>query len=393
MITSVFRDLHYFTLTSTTLNQYESESSYKANNANAIETFRLNPQYFAFETKTKSMSNSFELVTSRRVLHLAAANKAVVEEWIRTLRRVIGESQFTQDPLLDVVRERWACNVDGILSGPDFYEVRYATKQPLGLTFLKICGWAVVKKAESANFTIGSVLYTVNDEAVTLKTFVETMKILADWQPPLVLGFRHPPKKRGWLSKQSRGKISIVKNWKTRYFVLESGVLSYYDGDAKTSKMKGNIGLIGSAVMLLTHSETGKYFTFKIVEGISSIVMQAETVDEMMDWASVLYHASSMASGGGYLLEVERERQEKLKKSKKQEVAVHELGAPQQASSPGMWAADTKEATNGSGAAAEEASSAAEEPGETPNLLLASLEARADMEEPDTPQWAKSRFR
>ena len=316
--------MRFFTLTSTTLKHFESESSCKAKGATAIETFRLNPQCCVFETKMEGMSNSFELVTPKRVLHLAAANEAVAEEWIRTLRRIITQSQVTQGPLLDVVRERWACNMDGTLSGPDFYEVKFETKQPLGLVLERSCEWAMVRLSNNPDtaVTIGSVLYTINDEAVTLKTYPEIINMLTGWQPPLVLGFRHSPKKRGWLSKQSRGKNSSVKNWKTRYFVLEAGRLAYYDGDAKGAEMKGNILLMGSAVTLLAHSETGQFFTFKIVGGVSSIVMQAKTVDEMMDWASVLYHASSMANGGGYLLEVERGRQEKLTKVKEQAAAM-----------------------------------------------------------------------
>ena len=35
-----------------------------------------------------------------------------------------------------------------------------------------------------------------------------------------------PPLKRGWLKKLSRG--GLVKNWQTRYFVLNNGKLLYY---------------------------------------------------------------------------------------------------------------------------------------------------------------------
>jgi hypothetical protein len=35
--------------------------------------------------------------------------------------------------LLDRVRERWGSQLDGELSGADFYDVKFETKKPLGL--------------------------------------------------------------------------------------------------------------------------------------------------------------------------------------------------------------------------------------------------------------------
>ena len=181
--------------------------------------------------------------------------------------------------------------------------------------------WAIVKlsNTEETGVTMGSVLYTVNDEPVTLQTYPETINLLTGWQPPLTLGFRHSPRKHGWLKKQSRGRNTTVKNWKNRFFVLDSSRLTYYEDDKKGSEVKGDIQLMGSAVALLSYSETGQFFSFRIVSGITSIVMQASTVDEMMDWASILYHASSMANGGGYLIDVERKRLATLHNIKAQE--------------------------------------------------------------------------
>ena len=274
--------------------------------------------------QTNLAANAFELVTSKKVLHVAGTSSKLSEEWIRTLRRIITQSQVTQGPLLDRVRERWGSSVDGQLSGADFYQVRFETKKPLGLVLERSSEWAIVKLSNTAEtgVTSGSVLYTINDKAVTQQSYPETIAMLTGWQPPLVLGFRHSPRKRGWLSKQSRGRNSSVKNWKDRYFVLEGGRLAYYEDDQKGAEIKGDIQLMGSAVSLLSHSETGQFFCLRIVSGITSIVMQAKTVDDMMDWASVLYHASSIANGGGYLLEVEKHRLEKLAKVQEQEAAV-----------------------------------------------------------------------
>lgn len=51
------------------------------------------------------------------------------------------------------------------------------------------------------------------------------------------------------------------------------------------------------------------------------------------------------------------------------------------------WAAAIKQAAKGSGAAAEEASGAAEESGETRTLLKASLEVRADSQRAKNDKW------
>jgi hypothetical protein len=39
-----------------------------------------------------------------------------------------------------------------------------------------------------------------------------------------------PPLKRGWLKKYSRS--GLIKNWQTRYFVLNSGKIAYYQNQS-----------------------------------------------------------------------------------------------------------------------------------------------------------------
>ena len=125
---------------------------------------------------------------------------------------------------------------------------------------------------------------------------------------PFLTCRRLAPEKRGWLTKQGRGRKSKRKNWKPRYFVLAEGRLSYFSSDGPDAVLKGVIHLMGSAVSLVHRSETSQYFCFKVVSGITGIIMQGMTVDEMMDWAGAIYHAISVANGGGYLLDAEKER-------------------------------------------------------------------------------------
>jgi flagellar biosynthesis GTPase FlhF len=72
--------------------------------------------------------------------------------------------------------------------------------------------------------------------------------------------------------------------------------------------MKGEVQLMGSAVSLVNYAEAGQYFCFRLVSGITSLVMQGLTVDDMMDWASTLYHAIAVANGGAHLLDIERNK-------------------------------------------------------------------------------------
>ena len=76
-----------------------------------VETFRISPQCCVFETNLAP--HAFELVTSKKVLHLAGSSAETSEAWIRMLRRLITESQVIQGPLLDRVLERWGTHADG----------------------------------------------------------------------------------------------------------------------------------------------------------------------------------------------------------------------------------------------------------------------------------------
>jgi hypothetical protein len=126
----------------------------------------------------------------------------------------------------------------------------------------------------------------------------------------LHLGFRRAPRKTGYLVKLSRQRRgNTQKNWQRRYFSLGDGRLMYKETDT-ASEVKGDVPLMGSAVSLVPSSETGKFFCFRLVSGVTSLTMQGETMDEMMDWAATLFHAIAIANGGSHILNLERKRVE-----------------------------------------------------------------------------------
>ncbi len=170
-------EANFFVLTSNSLKRYESEAAKEERRP--IETFRISPQCCVFETNLAA--NAFELVTSKKVLHVAGPSAEVSETWIRSLRRLITESQVIQGPLLDRVLERWGAPADGNLGeASDFYQVNFEVKKPLGLVLERSSEWAIVKlsNTQDTGVTMGSVLYSVNGKAVTLQTYPETISLL-----------------------------------------------------------------------------------------------------------------------------------------------------------------------------------------------------------------------
>lgn len=97
----------------------------------------------------------------------------------------------------------------------------------------------------------------------------------------------------------------------------------YKDDDSPTAALKGDVPLMGSAVALMPSTETGKFFCFRVLSGVTSLIMQAETQDEMMDWAGTLYHAIAIANGGGHIISIERSRiEEELAFEEKRQASV-----------------------------------------------------------------------
>lgn len=99
---------------------------------------------------------------------------------------------------------------------------------------------------------------------------------------------------------------------------MAEGRLMYRENADPTSALKGDMPLMGSAVSLMPAKETGKYYCFRLVSGVTSLVMQAESVEDMMDWASTLYHASFIANGGNHIVGLQRARAAHQKKKEEE---------------------------------------------------------------------------
>ena len=269
-----------------------------------IETFHISPSCSVFETNLGR--NAFELVTPKKVLHVLAESREITSSWIKVLRETIAQSELeTNDPLLVAAIEKM--NADTV------YNTSFHEDKPLGVVLERSGEWAIVKLANERDtgVVVGSALMAVNNEDVMFAKYQETIGRLKNWRPPLTLTFLKSPEKRGFLVKESRGRHGNTRNWKRRFFVIEQGRIYYKEKEGASAEIKGDIPLMGSAVSLASSQETGKFFCFRLVSGVTCLVMQAETFDELMDWASTLYHAIGIANGGAHILRVEYEKRTK----------------------------------------------------------------------------------
>ena len=292
---------HYFVLTMQELLVLEKSDS---GQTEVVDLFEIFPSCSVFETNLGQFA--FELVTPKKVLHVKSESRDVTAAWIHKIRTAITNSEpDLSDPILQMAITKLEEDV--------FYDVSFHEDKPLGVVLERSGEWAIVKLSSfrDTGVSIGSSLSSVNGESCILQPYQFAIGKLKNWKPPLHLGFRQSPKKSGYLVKLSRQrKGGSHKNWKTRFFSLGEGRLVYKDEDSHEATLKGDVPLMGSAVSLVSSSETGKFFCFRVVSGVTSLVMQGETQDEMMDWAATLYHAIAIANGGGHIINLERKRHE-----------------------------------------------------------------------------------
>ena len=306
-------DEYYFVLTMNELLVMEKNDE---GQMEVIDVHDIHPNCSVFETNLGLYA--FELVTSKRVLHVMSDSREGTAAWIHAIRTSIANSQpENNDPLLQAAMAKLEEDV--------FYEVSFVEDKPLGVVLERSGEWAVVKlsNARDTGVTVGSALTSINGDSCVLKTYSQTIDLLKNWRPPLTLGFRRPPSKNGYMVKLSRQRRhNNQRNWQKRFFSLSEGRLIYKEHE-NSAIVKGDVPLMGSAVSLVSSAETGKFFCFRLVSGVTSLVMQGETLDEMMDWASTLYHAIAIANGGSHILGVERQRvQKEIDKENARQAAI-----------------------------------------------------------------------
>lgn len=102
-----------------------------------------------------------------------------------------------------------------------------------------------------------------------------------------------PRLKKGILKKQSRGE-NFFKNWRSRYFVLDEGVLFYYEKKLDTNEMpfgenlKGKMDLFDAIIIDIKESVFHRmYIVCNFGKG-NDILLEANTAEDLVGWKKAI---------------------------------------------------------------------------------------------------------
>ena len=278
------------------------------------ECVYLDPTCSCFETNLGP--HAFEVVTSKKILHFISESSNITLQWIAKLREVIATCKLDlDDVLLRSITERIDLDVE--------YDVQFLESKPLGVVLERSNESAIVKMSnfKESGVEAGSVLTKINGVPIVDQKYYEIIATLKHWRPPLHLSFIKCPTKSGFLKKFTKDKgRSGSKVWRNRYFSLESGHLQYREKEHTSTK--GDIPLMGSSVSILAGPDIGERCCFRILSGVTAIILQAENHEVMMDWVTRLYHAIALANGAKYLPQLQANRAKSLAMQKEVEIAT-----------------------------------------------------------------------
>ena len=292
---------HFFVLTQEALHRIHQD---KLTHKTSSKQFVLTPNTLVSSTDLNAFS--FEIVTFSDVLHLNASCKDSKDQWIATIRGLVASVNiYPRGSKLQEASLARDCT---------YYNVQFKSANSPGLIMERRGDIALVSRVTRSLqhcVTTGSVLTAVNREPVVSQPYETVVKMLSEWQPPLVLRFLAPPKKKGWLqvlvhpspyafhhkkkSPRSRRKLPNNEPWWEQVFVeLKGGTLIVHNGGSDTTSSNSDndiLPLRGSAVSLVDPKDVRRRFhCFRLMSGLESITLQASNPNEMMDWTTLIVH-------------------------------------------------------------------------------------------------------
>jgi calmodulin len=253
--------------------------------------------------------NSFCIQTPGGATELRSSSQVDADEWVAAIQGAI--SHLNKAALLMGPVEKAAYQIEDRVYDVEFSSEDY--EDGLQIEFSKRRHWAIVQASKRETVAAGSALDSVNEQGCSTcdyKTALGRCRAGVQSGQVLRLRFRAAPTKAGELMKQSSQKAghakslsdklgalrSTMKNWKNRFFVLDCGLLSYFT--AEGGAQKGEIDLRRCTISLLTAEETdGLENCFQILNIGGSIVLQAASEDERLEWAAMITRAAGVVNG------------------------------------------------------------------------------------------------
>ncbi|KAL7547585.1 hypothetical protein ACHAWF_010873 [Thalassiosira exigua] len=278
------------------------------------QKYELTPNCMIFSTTLKE--HSFELVLFSDSIHLSASSDAERGEWIFILQKLIPRSTYNEeDPLQAASLEK----------DLEVLDTEFQSETSPGILLERRGNWAIaalVSESISRRVCQGSVLSKIEGEPFLLQGFDSVVSKLGYWKAPLTLSFVLSPRKMGWLTlltkERNRSWFNMVgrkrktyneTTWGEErvYATLSSGTLSLFSIKRDGKSKKRAFGLYGSAVgMVESNAVNGNKHCFRVLDGIESVLLQAQSHDDMIKWSTCFAHTISLENGGGLLLDKEK---------------------------------------------------------------------------------------
>lgn len=220
------------------------------------------------EDKSKTEDKSLEIQTCNERFYVRADTREGTEEWIRTLRKAaVNPSKRTEDSMVGkdkLANHSTEADKDNALDKPE--RVCFETK---------IIGGAVVRvpvrKMADSDSDGGS--YS-SDSLIRSGSAGTTSTI--------------KPIKEGYLTK----KGAVVRNWKKRYFKLDSLKLAYYEKDSDKDPLKVIFTSDITAVKPNLSVDNTRKHLFEVVTESRTFFIQGETEEEMQSWIHAIASVS-----------------------------------------------------------------------------------------------------
>jgi hypothetical protein len=254
----------------------------------------------------KEKPHCFEVTTlDEATLNVHASSEDEVAEWINAISTVVSDLKAKSDELAQNGNAETRGQLVEIISAAEkkmetdeYYEVTLESKHAIDWTYEQREDWSLVHVSDGKEVEEGSVLISVGDTPVVLATYVETQEIMESATYPVVLKFLRPLSMKGTLEKQCRG--AGRKFFKQQWFSLKGGKLQYFDKE-DSAKPLGVLDLNGGKLSPCGDVVKSENTLVVTTDGKPPLIIKARTHDELIEWAASIFHATTIASGGGYI--------------------------------------------------------------------------------------------